>query len=109
MINLFSLPARFRKISRSINQVIRITLLFFLRHLCRDPLVGFVERRQIDGDAGLRFWPGRQRRLWWRGLWAEERRAWRYGATAILIPRRGCYAFQVDGATFSRRIVFAVS
>jgi hypothetical protein len=65
-------------------------------------------RRLVDG-AVVRFWPGRQRRLWWRGLWPEERRVWRYGATATLIPRRGCYAFQVDGETFSRRIVFAVS
>src|SRR5207302_5539854 len=44
-----------------------------------------IRGRRLDGDAGLRFWPGRQRRLWWRGLWAEERRAWRYGAPATLI------------------------
>ena len=68
-----------------------------------------IRGRRLDGEAVLRFWPGRQRRLWWRGLWPEERRTWRYGATTTLIPRRGCYAFQVDGATFSRRIVFAVS
>ena len=68
-----------------------------------------IRGRRLGDGAVVRFWPGRQRRLWWRGLWPEERRAWRYGVTATLIPRRGCYAFQVDGATFSRRIVFAVS
>ena len=68
-----------------------------------------IRARRLGDGAVVRFWPGRQRRLWWRGLWPEERRAWRYGATATLIPRRGCYAFQVNGATFSRRIVFAVS
>ena len=61
---------------------------------------------RLDGRGALRFWPARARRLWWRGLWPEESRRWRYGAGATIVPRPGCYAFQVDGTTFSRRIVF---
>jgi hypothetical protein len=60
----------------------------------------------LDGRAALRFWPGRVRRMWWRGLWREERRRWRYGAAATIVPRPGCYGFQVDGSSFSKRIFF---
>jgi hypothetical protein len=66
-----------------------------------------IRGRRLDGQGVLRFWPGRRLRTWWRGLWPEERRRWRYGPSTMLIPSRGCYAFQVDGTTFSRRIVFA--
>jgi hypothetical protein len=66
-----------------------------------------IRGRRLDGHGVLRFWPGRLRRMWWRGVWPEERRRWRYGATATLVPSPGCYAFQVDGASFSERIFFA--
>ncbi|HKO28413.1 MAG TPA: hypothetical protein VJU80_13210 [Solirubrobacteraceae bacterium] len=32
---------------------------------------------------------------------------WRYGPTATVIPRRGCYALQIDGSSFSRVLVFS--
>jgi hypothetical protein len=64
---------------------------------------------RLDGHEALRFWPGHTRRLWWRGLWPDESRQWRYGAGATIVPRAGCYAFQVDGTSFSRRIVFEAS
>ena len=78
--------------------------LWAVRPTYRGPLL--IRGRRLDGRGVLRFWPSRTPRLWWRGLWHEERSQWRYGATATLVPRPGCYAFQVDGATFSRRIVF---
>ena len=65
-----------------------------------------IRGRRLDGRGVLRFWPGRTLRMWWRGLWQEQRPLWRYGASTTLIPRPGCYAFQVDGTTFSSRIVF---
>jgi hypothetical protein len=65
-----------------------------------------IRGRRLDGHGLLRFWPGRLRRMWWRGFWPEERRQWRYGPATTLVPSPGCYAFQVDGTTFSRRIVF---
>jgi hypothetical protein len=80
--------------------------LWAVRPSYRGPLL--IRGGELDGHGVLRFWPGRLRRLWWRGLWREERRQWRYGATATLVPSPGCYAFQVDGTTFSRRIVFDV-
>jgi hypothetical protein len=65
-----------------------------------------IRGRRLDGRGVLRFWPGRTPRLWWRGLWQEQRPRWRYGASTTLVPGPGCYAFQVEGTTFSRRIVF---
>ena len=65
-----------------------------------------IRGRRLDGRGVLRFWPGRTRRMWWRGLWQEQRPQWRYGASTTLVPNPGCYAFQVDGTTFSSRIVF---
>jgi hypothetical protein len=61
---------------------------------------------RLDGRRVLRFWPGHTRRMWWRGLWPEESRRWRYGVSTTVVPGPGCYAFQVDGTTFSRRIFF---
>jgi hypothetical protein len=37
---------------------------------------------------------------------AEETNSWRYGPSVSILPGPGCYAFQVDGATFSKVIVF---
>ena len=59
-----------------------------------------------DGDGVLRFGPGRAPRMWWRGLWPEERSRWRYGPSTTLLPGPGCYAFQVDGTSVSERIFF---
>jgi hypothetical protein len=65
-----------------------------------------IRGRRLDGRGVLRFWPAHRTRMWWRGLWQEQRPQWRYGASATLVPGPGCYAFQVDGTTFSSRIVF---
>jgi hypothetical protein len=37
---------------------------------------------------------------------AEESESWRYGPSVTILPGPGCYAFQVDGADFSKVIVF---
>lgn len=37
---------------------------------------------------------------------AQESASWRYGPSVTILPGPGCYAFQVDGTTFSRVIVF---
>jgi hypothetical protein len=65
-----------------------------------------IRGRRLDGRGVLRFWPGRKPRMWWRGFWHEERPQWRYGASTTLVPGPGCYAFQVDGRSFSERIFF---
>jgi hypothetical protein len=70
----------------------------------RGPLL--IRGGRLDGQGVLRFRPGHLRRMWWRGLWPEEGREWRYRAATTLIPRPGCYAFQVDGNSFSVRIFF---
>ena len=65
-----------------------------------------IRGRKLDGRGVLRFWPTRTPRMWWRGLWQEERPQWRYGPSATLVPGRGCSAFQVDGTSFSEQIFF---
>ena len=65
-----------------------------------------IRGRSLDGRGVLRFWPGHTRRMWWRGLWQEERPRWRYGPSTTLMPGPGCYAFQVDGTSVSERIFF---
>jgi len=37
---------------------------------------------------------------------ARETDRWRYGPSVTILPGPGCYAFQVDGTTFSEVIVF---
>jgi hypothetical protein len=65
-----------------------------------------VRGRRLDGPGAVRFGPRRRTRSWWRGLWPEQRSRWRYGGSDMFLPRAGCYAFQVDGASFSERIFF---
>jgi hypothetical protein len=36
----------------------------------------------------------------------ERTNSWRYGPSLTILPGPGCYAFQVDGTTFSEVIVF---
>jgi hypothetical protein len=79
--------------------------LWAVRPSYRGPLL--IRGGRLDDRGVLRFWPGRLRRLWWRGLWPEERRQWRYGVATTLVPSPGCYGFQVDGSSFSERIFFA--
>jgi hypothetical protein len=65
-----------------------------------------IRGRRLDGRGAIRFGLQRRTRSWWRGLWPEQRGRWRYGVSDALLPRAGCYAFQVDGASFSERISF---
>jgi hypothetical protein len=65
-----------------------------------------VRGRRLDARGSVRFGPRRRTRSWWRGLWPEQRSRWRYGGPDMFLPRAGCYAFQVDGASFSERIFF---
>jgi hypothetical protein len=65
-----------------------------------------VRGRRLDGQGAVRFGPRRRMRSWWRGLWPEQRSRWRYGVADTFLPRAGCYAFQVDGSSFSERIFF---
>jgi hypothetical protein len=37
---------------------------------------------------------------------AEQSKSWRYGPSVTILPGPGCYAFQVDGTTFSEVMVF---
>ena len=64
-----------------------------------------IRGRRLDGGGAVRG-PARRSRRWWRGLWPEQRSRWRYGGADTLLPRAGCYAFQVDGSSFSERIFF---
>jgi hypothetical protein len=68
-----------------------------------------IRGRRLDGRGVVRFGPRRRARSWWRGLWPEQNGRWRYGGADTLLPGPGCYAFQVDGTTFSRQIVFEAS
>lgn len=65
-----------------------------------------IRGRRLDGRGILRFNARRLPRSWLPGLWREQRSRWRYAVSTTFIPRPGCYAFQVDGTSFSRRIVF---
>jgi hypothetical protein len=65
-----------------------------------------VRGRRLDGRGPVRFGPRRRTRSWWRGLWPEQRSRWRYGVADTFLPGAGCYAFQVDGSSFSERIFF---
>ena len=40
---------------------------------------------------------------------AEKTKRWRYAPSFTILPSSGCYAFQVDGASFSEVIVFAAA
>lgn len=42
----------------------------------------------------------------WVGRASGRPSRWRYGPSTTALPGAGCYAFQVDGTTFSRMIVF---
>jgi hypothetical protein len=65
-----------------------------------------IRGRRLDGRGAVRFGLRRRTRSWLRGLWPEQHSRWRYGVADTLLPRAGCYAFQVDGTSFSERIFF---
>jgi hypothetical protein len=49
---------------------------------------------------------GSQRQVRELHMPAERSKSWRYGVSVTILPGPGCYAFQVDGTTFSEVIVF---
>jgi hypothetical protein len=65
-------------------------------------------------DSGQSLWfvlPSRTVSGSWRRvrelqIRAERSKRWRYGPSLTILPGPGCYAFQVDGTTFSDVIVF---
>jgi hypothetical protein len=65
-------------------------------------------RQQLDGGHELRFGndldPGREMRL--RSVGGSSPGGWQNRASYTRLRAPGCYAWQVDGTTFSRVIVF---
>jgi hypothetical protein len=49
---------------------------------------------------------GKQRRVRELRMRAQQSNRWRYGPSLTIFPGPGCYAFQVDGTTFSDVIIF---
>ena len=71
-----------------------------------------IRGRGIDPPQALRFvrpsgapggYEGQVREL---EMPAEESNSWRYGPSVTILPGPGCYAFQVDGTTFTKVIVW---
>jgi hypothetical protein len=69
----------------------------------RGPLL--IRGRRLDEAGVLRFGLARHSpsQMWWP---AANAHTWRYRPSTTVIPAPGCYAFQVDGITFSRVLVF---
>jgi hypothetical protein len=72
----------------------------------RGPLL--IRGARIDRPGAMRFGidHGALREL---ELPAEQQVRWRYGVSSTLLRGPGCYAFQVDGTSFSDVIVFAAT
>lgn len=71
----------------------------------RGPIL--IRAARIDGPGGVRFEAGRP------GVLVRELRFpatsshdWRFGVSSTAVRGPGCYAFQIDGRTFSRVVVF---
>ena len=80
-------------------------ILWLGRRSYRGPVL--IRGRQLDGPHELRFGPGiapaRELRL---HIVAVSRSGWRNWPSYTRLRAEGCYAWQVDGMTFSRLIVF---
>jgi hypothetical protein len=68
----------------------------------RGPLL--VRGRRIDAPGVIRF-PRLAERMHWPGAWPGTS-DWRYVPSTTALRGPGCYAFQLDGARFSRVVVF---
>jgi hypothetical protein len=71
----------------------------------RGPLL--IRGAQLDRPGPVRFHLGGPLRdaVLWPGTTAT-RAEWRYGPNSTALRTPGCYAFQIDGTTFSRVVVF---
>jgi hypothetical protein len=79
--------------------------LWAIRPSYRGPLL--VRGRRLDSGDVVGFSLGGGRRddeL--RLVPANARPQWRYAPTDTVFPAVGCYAFQIDGTTFSSSVVF---
>jgi hypothetical protein len=65
-----------------------------------------IRARQVDGSRPVRFAIDGGTALAELTFSAERRPHWRFGVSDTLLRSPGCYAFQVDGSTFSDVIVF---
>jgi hypothetical protein len=69
----------------------------------RGPLV--VRGGRIDAPGPIRFGNRLTSYMHWAGDWPHTS-DWRYVPTTTALRGPGCYAFQIDGADFSRVVVF---
>jgi hypothetical protein len=65
-----------------------------------------IRGRQVDGSRPVRFAINGATALGELSFSAERRPHWRFGVSDTLLRSPGCYAFQLDGSTFSYVIVF---
>ena len=81
-------------------------VLWFWRPTYRGPLL--IRGRQLDGPNGVRFGhahvPVREMRA--RGEDTPSASGWYDWPSTTRLHAPGCYAWQVDGTTFSRVIIF---
>ena len=61
--------------------------------------------RAIGRRGQLRLGTGHRREVWLESAPGRPRR-WRYAPMSTDVPGAGCYAFQLDGTSFSRTLVF---
>jgi hypothetical protein len=69
----------------------------------RGPLL--VRGRRIDAPGAIRFGIALADRMHWPGAWPGTT-GWRYTPSTMALRGAGCYALQLDGARFSRVVVF---
>jgi hypothetical protein len=72
----------------------------------RGPLL--IRGRQLDGSHELRFGQARNpaRELRWTSVGGSSPTGWQNHPSTTRVRSSGCYAWQVDGTTFSRVIIF---
>ncbi len=79
----------------------------------RGPLL--IRARRLDGPAEIRFWqpplaPSSETQLAWRSIvWPKNHwHGYQFLASAIWTTHPGCFGFQIDGTSFSEKLVVRV-
>jgi hypothetical protein len=71
-----------------------------------------IRGRRLDGTTGVRFafvYGDHRLNLWWPTVPRRNRVGGYFAlASSVLVRRAGCYGFQLDGTSFSERIVVKV-